>query len=226
MATLILPNDFVNGTDRDAVPVQENFTTIETHLNAERIRRDGTVAFTGAQPGVTPTQSSHLVTKGFMDGKITGPTAFTPQLIAAGGAGSGGTNPNIGSTGVATGSWWKVGDDIAVVEFGIEFGGTGILQGEGSVAITLPFAAARLYADVARPLGGLVTINDASAVQALAVTGHIRTHGDSFFVLQSFNPIGFTSVFELQHTNVGLPWVGITYAAGDDFSGKLFFKMA
>lgn len=216
---LILPNDLSNGQVIDAAPVQANFETIETHVNSELINRDGSVAFTQPQVGVTPTLSTHLVTKQYVDDRLQGPVAYTPALQGSSG------NPNIGSTGTASGKWWQIGTNLYVVEFGIEFGGTGITQGSGNVRITLPFAAAKVLTTSIGSMQGVVTVNDASASQARILFAYVNTHGDQFVVLKGVHSVGYSTTANFNHVTTS-PTVGITYAAGDDFSGKLFFTKA
>ena len=63
MANLPNLNQIVNDTAANAVPVNENFTTIKTHLDTEMINRDGSVAMT--QPlllsAIAPTDENHAV---------------------------------------------------------------------------------------------------------------------------------------------------------------------
>ena len=41
---LILPNTIVNGENADAVPVEQNYSLIESYVNNEVIQRNGLVA--------------------------------------------------------------------------------------------------------------------------------------------------------------------------------------
>jgi hypothetical protein len=47
MTTLSIPNNIANEQALDATPVDQNFDAIATHVNAELVNRDGTIAMTG-----------------------------------------------------------------------------------------------------------------------------------------------------------------------------------
>lgn len=68
---LTLPNTLANGTNADASKVQENFVAVRDHINTEVIHRNGSIAFTQPQAGVTPTEGSHLATKAYSDAQVT-----------------------------------------------------------------------------------------------------------------------------------------------------------
>jgi len=215
---LILPNDFVNGTPHDASKVQENMDAIESHVNTELIRRDGGVAMTGQLSLVgDPVADNDAMRKKYFTDRLKGPTAYTPVLQGSVG------NPNLGSTGNVAGQWWQIGDSLYVVEFAIEFGGSGITQGSGDVRITIPFQAAKFTGVTPSPMQGLVTVRDNSANQARAFLAYVATHGDQFVVIKGIHTVSFTADANITHTAGS---VGITYAATDSYVGKLFFTKA
>lgn len=63
--------DILNNTPGDAIDVDFNFNTLEAHVGAELINRDGSVAMTGplslAGP---PTAAQHAATKAYVDGNV------------------------------------------------------------------------------------------------------------------------------------------------------------
>lgn len=72
MTSLNVPNSITNGTVADATDVQQNFDAIESHVNAEVINRDGSIAMTGELllPS-NPTSNLAASTKAYVDGKDT-----------------------------------------------------------------------------------------------------------------------------------------------------------
>lgn len=68
MATASVPHDFVASTPAVADDVDANFTAVTDFLNDEVVHRDGSKSFTAVVSGVTPTSSTHLATKGYVDG--------------------------------------------------------------------------------------------------------------------------------------------------------------
>lgn len=69
MTSLNVPNSITNGTVADATDVQQNFDAIESHVNAEVINRDGSIAMTGELllPS-NPTSNLAASTKSYVDG--------------------------------------------------------------------------------------------------------------------------------------------------------------
>jgi microcystin-dependent protein len=63
--------DILNNTPADAINVDFNFNTIESHIGSELINRDGSVAMTGplTLPGA-PTAPNHAATKAYVDGNV------------------------------------------------------------------------------------------------------------------------------------------------------------
>jgi microcystin-dependent protein len=67
---LHLPNTIVNGENADAVPVEQNYSLIESYINTETIQRDGSVQMQAPlllQAGA-PTADLHAVNKDYVDG--------------------------------------------------------------------------------------------------------------------------------------------------------------
>jgi len=65
---LTLPNDIVNDTTADAVPVEQNYSVIEQYINSELINRDGSVGMSAPLLLVgAPTQDLHAATKAYVD---------------------------------------------------------------------------------------------------------------------------------------------------------------
>jgi hypothetical protein len=65
---LHLPNDIVNNSLADAVPVEQNYNLIQDYINNEIINRDGSVAMTGPLLlAGSPTQPNHAVNKTYAD---------------------------------------------------------------------------------------------------------------------------------------------------------------
>ena len=63
-----LPNDILNGTPVDALPVEQNYNVIEQYVNTNTVLRDGSVAMTGQLTLVgNPMQASHAVPKSYVD---------------------------------------------------------------------------------------------------------------------------------------------------------------
>lgn len=68
MADLVLAYDIINDTAADAVPVQSNYTRIESHVNTNVIRTDGaTVMQAPLQLFGDPIGANDAVRKGFLD---------------------------------------------------------------------------------------------------------------------------------------------------------------
>lgn len=69
-----------NGTPADATDVEYNFDTIETHVAAELVNRDGSVAMTGALtlPG-SPSAANEAATKGYVDSLASKPFLWLTQ---------------------------------------------------------------------------------------------------------------------------------------------------
>lgn len=69
MATLTIPEVFVPGLASDDDTMNTNFTTIRTHVNAELVNRDASVAFTNPPtvPAVDATTANQLVRKAQID---------------------------------------------------------------------------------------------------------------------------------------------------------------
>lgn len=66
--SLILPNDIINDTPADAVPVDTNYKAIAQYVNTNLIDRDGSVAMTGQLTLVGgPIQDNHAVRKAYVD---------------------------------------------------------------------------------------------------------------------------------------------------------------
>ena len=63
--------DILNNTPANAVDVDFNFNTLEAHIGAELINRDGSVAMTGplTLPGA-PTAPAHAATKAYVDSNV------------------------------------------------------------------------------------------------------------------------------------------------------------
>lgn len=63
--------DIRNNTPADAIDVDFDFKTLQTHINSELINRDGSVAMTGplSLPG-PPTAPQHATTKAYVDGNV------------------------------------------------------------------------------------------------------------------------------------------------------------
>ena len=209
---LILPNTITNGQPHDGALVQQNFEAIRDNANNNLVNKDGSIAFTQPQAGVTPVSASHLVTKDYVDTRLSGPTAYTPAWTSSG------TQPNLGTTGTASGQWWQIGNNLYVCEVAFKYGGTGIVQGTGSYRISLPFTAAKFGGFAQAPMQGLVTVYDNSADQSRAFLTHVNAHGDAFVVLKGYHTVSFSSDADITGANVG-----ITFAANDVIVGKLFF---
>jgi hypothetical protein len=68
MTNLNIPNTLTNGTTADATDVQQNFDSIETHVNTELVNRDGTIPMTGELLlSGSPTAPLGAATKGYVD---------------------------------------------------------------------------------------------------------------------------------------------------------------
>jgi microcystin-dependent protein len=67
---LILPNTIVNGENADAVPVEQNYSIIESYVNNETIQRDGSVAMQAPLllTAGAPTADLHAANKEYVDG--------------------------------------------------------------------------------------------------------------------------------------------------------------
>lgn len=66
--TLILPNEIVNDTPADAIPVDTNYKTIEQYVNTNLVDRNGSVAMTGQLTLVgDPLSDNHAVRKAYVD---------------------------------------------------------------------------------------------------------------------------------------------------------------
>ena len=68
MSKITLQYSVVNDTAADAIPVEANFTRIESHINQELIERGGSVAMTGQlQLAGNPVGVSDAASKGYVD---------------------------------------------------------------------------------------------------------------------------------------------------------------
>lgn len=66
--TLILPNDIVNDTPADAIPVDTNYKAITQYVNTNLVNRDGSVKMIGQLTLVgDPVQDNHAVRKAYVD---------------------------------------------------------------------------------------------------------------------------------------------------------------
>lgn len=82
MPPLILPNDIVNGSLADAVPVEENYNLIQNYVNDEVIRRDGGVAMAAPLLLVgDPTQPDQAANKNYVDAVL--PIGIIMPWVAA-----------------------------------------------------------------------------------------------------------------------------------------------
>ena len=78
--------DILNNTPANAIDVDFNFNTIEAHIGAEVVNRDGSVAMTGPLSTQPPTAPQHAATKAYIDsflpvGMIT---PYAGQIAPAG----------------------------------------------------------------------------------------------------------------------------------------------
>lgn len=66
--TLIVPNDIINDTPADAIPVDTNYKVIQQYVNTNLVNRDGSVKMTGQLTLVgDPVQDNHAVRKAYVD---------------------------------------------------------------------------------------------------------------------------------------------------------------
>jgi len=80
---MILPNDFINGQNADAVPIEQNYQLIESYVNNELVNRDGSVAM--SQPLLLsgdPSAANHAVNKDYVDAKVVADKAYTDAAVA------------------------------------------------------------------------------------------------------------------------------------------------
>lgn len=69
MSKITLQYSIVNDTAADAIPVESNFTRIESHINQELIEREGSVAMTGQlKLAGNPVAATDAASKGYVDG--------------------------------------------------------------------------------------------------------------------------------------------------------------
>lgn len=110
--------DILNNTPADATDVDFNFQTIEGHIGAEMINRDGSIAMTGALTlSGPPVADDHAASKGYVDTAVVpvgSITMFAGAAAPAGWAICDGTNKTITDPDYA--------DLFAVI--GYAFGGT------------------------------------------------------------------------------------------------------
>lgn len=71
MAALARLFNFLNATPAVADNVDAEFDQIIAFIVANAIQKDGSLAFAAAQTGITPTNSTHLSTKGYCDGQVS-----------------------------------------------------------------------------------------------------------------------------------------------------------
>lgn len=109
---------------------------------------------------------------------------YTPTLISTG------TQPNIGSTGTLYGVWWRSGRKIAVWVY-LQFNGTGVNGGSGSIAISLPFPIDQTLHNFGGLLDssvyGVATIHAVSVpivLGATAIVGNVSIFNDTNFGLR------------------------------------------
>lgn len=72
MATLTIPNTFIDATTAEAAEVNANFSAVKSFIDTEVIQRDGSVAFTAlvSGPSTDPTASNHLARKQYVDTQV------------------------------------------------------------------------------------------------------------------------------------------------------------
>jgi hypothetical protein len=138
-------------------------------------------------------------------------TAYTPALTANT------TNPNLGSTGTATGYYVRTGDLVLAV-FNFNFAGAGISSGSGTYTISLPVTP---YAVGSSPssqgLGqGLVRVHDATGAVARELKGLALGGGVQLWTM---DPAAYAApVAAITNSTIG-----ITFAAGDAIAGQVVY---
>ncbi len=85
MAILTRLYDFLAGTPAVADQVDAEFNAIIAFILANCVQKDGSLAFTSAVTGVTPTAVNHLATKSYADGQASGtlPVGFVAMYGTA-----------------------------------------------------------------------------------------------------------------------------------------------
>lgn len=85
MADIALPNDIANGQDLDATKIEENYTEIESYINTNLVRVDGTVSMTGALtlPASDPTTDNHAARKAYVDSAAGMPIGVVQMFAGA-----------------------------------------------------------------------------------------------------------------------------------------------
>lgn len=86
MASLNIPNSFTNNTIADAVPMQQNFDEIESHVNANLVNIDGSVK------AGTNAIADNAITKSKLN---DGASGDIPLITVSTGDPSGGKNGDI-----------------------------------------------------------------------------------------------------------------------------------
>jgi microcystin-dependent protein len=169
--TLHLPNDIINGSLADAVPVEQNYELIQDYINNQVINADGSVAMTGPLLlAGSPTQPNQAVNKTYAD-------AIMPVGIMM---------PWPGSAAPA-GNWRLCnGASLAVANYPALHGVIGYSYGGSGGSFLLPNTTGRLLVtvDPSRPafaavgkVGGDWDIPVPAHVHAMAHTHeHPHTH--------------------------------------------------
>lgn len=177
----------------DITDMQDDIATLESEMDAAQAQLAGlttTPADVAALQALVPTRQ-----------------LYTPVLTGST------TNPNIGSTGTASGVYVRTGS-LLFVQFYFAFGGTGISQGSGQALISLPASPIVAGISAAVP-AGLVTIRDASASQERTFKA-IYSSGNVLF--SALNPDALGSFSAYQWTTLGF-----TFAASDLITGTATF---
>lgn len=132
---------------------------------------------------------------------------FTPTLT------SGSGTPNIGSTGVYTGSYTQIGTSV-LARWKIQWGGSGIASGTGAYFIALPLPAAT--AQVGLTIGNGYTY-DASTAYLTAFTIYADTATKMALLYNTTLNAGYAVL------GAGVPW---TFAGSDYVEGAIQYEAA
>jgi len=156
------------------------------------------------------TDPANVATKSDVDGKLDSSvgnfgswTSYTPTLTATT------TNPNLGSTGTATGHYTQIGK-LVVANFKVTFSGTGIDGGSGTYRIAAPVTAATFMNDAGLLIG----------------TGRIN-NGSGFICAFRF---ASTAVIEILYQTTGLGVVSnslpASWDANEYIRGQITYEAA
>lgn len=208
--------NIANNTPGNAVPVDSNFETIETHIANELINRDGSVAMTGQLLlAGNPAAALGAAPKQYVDAAI--PTGVVSAFAGA-----------------AAPSGWQLCDGTVLSQAGFAalfavIGSTYNTGGEGAGNFRVPDLRTRVPIGRHASTSPFTVLGSAAGSKDAVVIGHSHTVGAHTHTTPSHQHNGSTGFVSNDHTH-GFSWSGTTDAQGShdhqtnaSFSGVWIF---